>query len=184
MRLISTCNYNILPPLSPLYQLKVSAHQVYNDAARIENNNGEVDRTLPALTAAASTAASTAARRKNPIDSHTFSESSNQIGAILDVAWNNSAKAAVDTALRDLQWGDEKAMRKVDTNIMSNMCGDAAAIALPRQFTRDGEHAEYLRTVTTCMGSHHPTRYCKTGANLIPAAFHQPRGVITRTIIS
>ena len=53
-------NISYLLSLSPLYQLKVSGHQVYNDTARISNNNGEVDRTLPALTTA-SNAASTAA---------------------------------------------------------------------------------------------------------------------------
>ena len=42
-------------------------------------------------------------------------------------------------------------MRKVDTNIMSDMAGDAAAIALSKQFTRDGEHAKYLRTAATRM---------------------------------
>ena len=132
----------------------MSAHQIYNDTARIANNNGEVDRTLPGAqrTNAATSSTSTTARRKNPTDSRTFSESSNRFGALMDVSWANAAKAAVDTTLRDLRRGGEKAMQKVDTHLMSDMAGDAAAIAFSQQFTRDGKNAQYLRTAATLMG--------------------------------
>ena len=70
-------------------------------------------------------------------------------------------------------------MRKVDTNLMGDMAGDAAAIAFSKQFTRDGVNAQYLRTAATRMGK--PTSHTllqdgsRFDARTIPSAMSTHR---------
>ena len=75
----------------------------------LENNNGEVDTTVPpnqtAVTIAFSSKDSTVSKtkkRKNPTKSCTFSECSNQFGEIMNVVCDNAAKSAKDSVLQDL----------------------------------------------------------------------------------